>query len=130
MLGIETERQSTLGDVALYQPPLEVGVQSAHKVIKTRRFLVLVCIAVLLVTAMSPAAAWAAPNRSPMWSSVSSVAASAPASPTADLVFDVVASLGLLFLAVISVPLHQAEGGDVGTAPFLSVRGSRGPPIA
>jgi hypothetical protein len=112
------------------QPSWEVGLQSGHQVIKTRRLVVLVCIAVLLVTAMLPVAAWAAPNRSPMWSSVSSVAAPAPASPTADLVFDVVASLGLLFGAVISVPLHQADVGDLGTAPFLSVRGSRGPPIA
>jgi hypothetical protein len=99
-------------------------------VIKTRRFLVLVCIAVLLVTAALPAAGWAAPNQSPMWSSVSSVAASATTSPTADLVFDVVVSLDPLFGAVIFVPLHQADVGDLGATPFLSVRGSRGPPIA
>jgi hypothetical protein len=99
-------------------------------VIKTRRLLVFVCIAVLLVTAMLPAVGWAAPAQSAMWSAVPSHTPSGAASPTADLIFDVVASLGPLFGAVISVPLHPPDIVDLRTAPLPSVRGCRAPPIA
>jgi hypothetical protein len=99
-------------------------------VIKARRLLVFVCIAVLLVTAMLPAAGWVAPAQSPMWSSVSSLAPSGVAAPAGDLLFDVVASLGPLFGAVVSVPLPPPASHDLNTAAFLSVRGCRAPPIA
>jgi hypothetical protein len=101
------------------------------QVIKSRRLLVCLCIAVLVVTAMVPAAGWAVPtDHSPMWSSVSPLRSPAAASPTADLLFDVVASLGPLFGAVVSVSLYQGDVVDLGAVAFLSVRSSRAPPIA
>jgi hypothetical protein len=99
-------------------------------VIRKRRLLVLVCIAVLVATAMVPAAGWVAPAQSPMWTSAASLAPSGAASPAADLLFDVVASLGPLFGTVVSVPLPPPDIVDLATAAFLSVRACRAPPLA
>jgi hypothetical protein len=99
-------------------------------VINKRRVFALVCIAVLIITATVPAAGWAVPtDHPPIWSSAPSLASPAAASPTADLLFDIVASVGPLFGTVVSVSLCQPDVVEQRTAPFLSVRSSRAPPV-
>ena len=71
---------------------------------KTRRVLAIVCIAVVVVTALTPT--------------------------TADLVWAVLVALDPLFGTIVAAAVAAPADVDPGAAPFLSVRGARAPPIA
>lgn len=72
--------------------------------IKIRRLIAIVCIAVILVTGMMPAGA--------------------------TLLRGVLVPLGPLFGTIISVPLPAFADAELAAAPVLSVRTSRAPPLA
>ncbi len=71
--------------------------------IKTRRLIAIVCIAVILVTGVMPAGA--------------------------TLLRGVLVPIGPLFGTIISVPLPDADDAEIAAAPVLSVRSSRAPPL-
>ena len=72
--------------------------------IKIRRLIAIVCIAVILVTGMMPAGA--------------------------TLLSGVLVPLGPLFGTIISVPLPDSADAELAAAPVPSVRTSRAPPLA
>ena len=69
-----------------------------------RRFIAIVCIGVMVFTAVTPAAS--------------------------HLLSGVLVPLGPLFGTVVSVPVPEVHAVILATAPFLSLRSSRAPPIA
>jgi hypothetical protein len=71
---------------------------------KTRRVLAIVCIAVVVVTALTPA--------------------------TANLLCAVLVALDPLFGTILTTLVAAPGDVDLGAAPFLSVRSARAPPIA
>jgi len=73
-------------------------------VTKTRRVLAIVCIALVVVTALTPA--------------------------TADLLCAVLVALDPLFGTIVAAAIAAPGHVDLGAAPFLAIRGARAPPIA